>query len=102
MSEVDASCSLAKQQGMLSLILDFQARGSELLARGLALEKLSSLPEREELARLREIPEERFAEESRALGERLRQALAALEAPKDGDAPKAEGAHEAVSKEAGA
>jgi V/A-type H+-transporting ATPase subunit A len=116
MSEVDASCSLAKQQGMLSLILDFQARGSELLAHGLALEKLSSLPEREELARLREIPEERFAEESRALGERLRQVLAALEAPKDGagDAPNAgsapvgaakaaaERAQEAVSKEAGA
>jgi V/A-type H+-transporting ATPase subunit A len=80
MSEVDASCSLAKQQGMLAMILDFQARGSELLARETSLEKLLALPEREELARLREIPEERFAEESQALGGRLREALAALEA----------------------
>jgi V/A-type H+-transporting ATPase subunit A len=114
MSEVDASCSLAKQQGMLAMILDFQARGSELLARGTSLEKLLALPEREELARLREIPEERFAEESQALGGRLQKALAALEAPKDGDEPRAGDApaggakaaavavQEAMAKEAGA
>jgi hypothetical protein len=96
------------------MILDFQARGSELLARGTSLEKLLALPEREELARLREIPEERFAEESQALGGRHQKALAALEAPKDGDAPRAgdapaggakaaaEAVQEAMAKEAGA
>jgi V/A-type H+-transporting ATPase subunit A len=81
MSEVDASCSLATQQGMLAMMLDFHARGSELLARGVTLDKLLAIPEREELARLREIAEEQFAGESQALGQRLQKALAALEAP---------------------
>jgi V/A-type H+-transporting ATPase subunit A len=78
MSEVDASCSLAKQQGMLQLLLDYYARGSQALAGGAALDKLLALPEREELARLREVPEGEFAEASRALGERLASAVSAL------------------------
>ena len=78
MSEVDASCSLAKQQGMLELMLDFHERGAGALGRGAALDKLLALPEREELGRLREVPEAEFAERGRALGERLTAALAAL------------------------
>jgi V/A-type H+-transporting ATPase subunit A len=78
MSEVDASCSLAKQQGMLELLLGYYAKGSEALASGAALDRLLALPEREELARLREVPEDGFAEASRALGERLASAVAAL------------------------
>jgi V/A-type H+-transporting ATPase subunit A len=108
MSEVDASCSLAKQQGMLELMLDFHDRGSQLLARGLSLDRLLALPEREELARLREIPEGRFADESQALGERIRQALAALEPPaatapdEAAGTAAADGGKGAASKEPGA
>jgi V/A-type H+-transporting ATPase subunit A len=94
MSPVDASCSLAKQQGMLERMLDFHSRGAELLGLGVALDKLQALPEREELARLREIPEADFAAQSQDLGERLAAALAALEPPAGGG--------EAAAKEASA
>jgi vacuolar-type H+-ATPase catalytic subunit A/Vma1 len=94
MSEVDASCSLAKQQGMLELLLDYYARGSEALGKGAALDKLLAMPEREELARLREVPEGEFAEAARALGEKVAAAVAALTpapapAPTNGKGPAA-------------
>jgi V/A-type H+-transporting ATPase subunit A len=78
MSEVDASCSLAKQQGMLALMLDYHDRGAELLRRGAPLAGLLAMPEREELARLRDIPEADFPAAATALTERLGTALAAL------------------------
>jgi V/A-type H+/Na+-transporting ATPase subunit A len=78
MSEVDASCSLAKQQGMLALMLDYHDRGAGLLRRGAPLAGLLALPEREELARLREIPEADFAAAASDLAQRLVTALAAL------------------------
>jgi V/A-type H+-transporting ATPase subunit A len=77
LSEVDASCSLAKQKGMLELMLDYYARGAEMFRRGVAFSALAALPEREELARLREIPEADFPRTSSALRERLEAALAA-------------------------
>jgi V/A-type H+-transporting ATPase subunit A len=88
MSEVDASCSLAKQQGMLELLLDYYKQGAEALTRGAVLDKLLALPEREELARLREVPEEDFAEARRSLGERLASVVAAL-TPAPSEAPPA-------------
>jgi V/A-type H+/Na+-transporting ATPase subunit A len=71
MAEVDASCSLAKQLGMLTHLFSFFDQGNEALKQGAGLPRILAMPEREELARLREIPEERFEEETRALGERL-------------------------------
>jgi V/A-type H+-transporting ATPase subunit A len=85
MSEVDASCSLAKQQAMLELMLDFHDRGAEALTRSVALDKLLAIPERE--AR-------------RSLSERLASSLAALAAPSA--APAAEAAPAATATEASA
>jgi V/A-type H+-transporting ATPase subunit A len=100
MSEVDASCSLAKQQAMLELMLDFHDRGAEALTRSVALDKLLAIPEREELARLRDIPEADFPEARRSLSERLASSLAALAAPSA--APAAEAAPAATATEASA
>ena len=79
MSEVDASCSLAKQQGMLAMLLDFHARGSE--AAGARRQRWTSCwPSRSARSwracgRFRK---NSFAGAEPALGERLAAALAAL------------------------
>jgi hypothetical protein len=62
---------------MLQRLLEYYDRGREALRRGLALDRVLALPEREELSRLREVPEGSFEAESRALGERMAAALAA-------------------------
>ncbi len=103
MSEVDASCSLAKQQGMLGLLLDYYSQGAEALGKGAALDKLLAMPEREELGRLREVPEGEFAEASRALGDRVAAAVAALTpAPAPAPAAAPAGPEGAAAKEASA
>jgi V/A-type H+-transporting ATPase subunit A len=78
MSEVDASCPLAKQLGMLSLFLEYYGRAQEALDREIKLERLLEIPEREELSRMREIPEGRFGEDSAALKARLGERFDAL------------------------
>ena len=79
MSEVDASCSLAKQHGMLAAVIDFYDRGREALKKTVPLGRILGLPEREDLVRLREVPEDRFAGETASLKARLEQGFAALE-----------------------
>ena len=77
-SEVDASCPLAKQHGMLSLMLEFHERASAALKAKTPLARVLAIPEREELARLREIPADGFQEAADAVGLRLRAAFEAL------------------------
>jgi V/A-type H+/Na+-transporting ATPase subunit A len=79
MSEVDASCSLAKQFGMLTSVFDYYDRGREALKKTVPLQRVLDMPEREELVRLRDVPEDRFAAEVAALGQRLQATFATLE-----------------------
>jgi len=62
MSDVDATCSLKKQHGMLTLMLAFHNRAVQFLEQDTPLDRILGLPLREDLARLREVPEESFAE----------------------------------------
>jgi V/A-type H+-transporting ATPase subunit A len=77
-SEVDASCSLAKQHGMLSLLLEFHERAASALQQKIPLARVLSLPEREELARLREIPEDGFEAAAGEIRLRMRASFDAL------------------------
>ena len=77
-SEVDASCPLAKQHGMLSLLLEFHELAGVALQSKIPLARVLSVPEREELARLREIPADRFAAGAEAIRERMRVSFEAL------------------------
>ncbi len=79
MSEVDASCSLAKQYGMLGAVIHYYDRGRDALKKTVPLSRILGLPEREELVRLREVPEDRFADETAGLKTRLEDGFAALE-----------------------
>jgi V/A-type H+-transporting ATPase subunit A len=77
-SEVDASCPLLKQHGMLTLLLEFHERAVAALQGKVPLARVLSLPEREELARLRDIPAEHFTERAKDIGARIRDAFEGL------------------------
>jgi V/A-type H+-transporting ATPase subunit A len=79
MSEVDASCSLAKQYGMLDLVISFYDRGRDALKKTVPLDRVLEMSEREELVRLREVPEERFAAATEALRGQMGSAFEKLE-----------------------
>ena len=77
-SEVDASCALEKQHGMLALLLLYHQLAARALEAKVSLDKVLAVPEREELSRLREIPEAEFPARSSAIGERMRASFTAL------------------------
>jgi V/A-type H+-transporting ATPase subunit A len=78
-SEIDASCSLAKSRGMLALILAFEELAAKALRDKVSLDKVLTVPAREELARLRELSEADFPALGAALAERMRASFAALQ-----------------------
>ncbi len=57
-SDIDASCSMNKQLGMLRAILSYYNQGSKSLERGVSIEDLLALPLKESISRMKEIPEE--------------------------------------------
>ena len=71
-SESDASCSLEKQHGMLELFISFHEQATAALQAKVSLDKILSMPEREELARLREISAADFSARGAAVAERMR------------------------------
>jgi V/A-type H+-transporting ATPase subunit A len=77
-SDIDASCPLAKQHGMLALMLEFHERAAAALQAKVPLARVLDIPEREELARLREIPAEGFTSACDAILQRLRASFEAL------------------------
>ncbi len=77
-SEYDATCSLEKQHGMLTLLLLFHDMAREAVGQHVALASILALPEREELARLRETREADFGGVRTDLESRLRKAIDSL------------------------
>lgn len=57
-NELDTYTSLDKQLHMLSIILDFYHRGLSALDNGVALEDILALPVREDISRMKYIPEQ--------------------------------------------
>ena len=77
-SDVDASCPLPKQHGMLSLLLEFDELAAAALQAKVPFARVLSIPEREELARLREIPADRFQAGADAIRMRMRASFESL------------------------
>jgi V/A-type H+-transporting ATPase subunit A len=71
MSATDATCPLAKQLGMIELLLRFFDLASGALENDVYFDKILEIPEREELLRLRDIETEVFDSEREALDKRL-------------------------------
>jgi V/A-type H+-transporting ATPase subunit A len=59
-SDVDAYCSLEKAYGMLRAILTFYDEASAALRRGMLMDEILNLPQLEEIARMKEVPNDRF------------------------------------------
>lgn len=60
MSEVDATCPLHKQSGMLQLMIGFYDQSVKALGDEVALDRLMAMPLHEEISRLKEIPADGF------------------------------------------
>jgi V/A-type H+-transporting ATPase subunit A len=59
-SEVDAYCSLEKAYGMLRAILMFYDEASAALRRGMSMDEILQLKQIEEIARMKEIPNDQW------------------------------------------
>ncbi len=79
LSEVDASCSLPKQMGMLTLMLAFHERAVLAVTREVMLERILALPIRESLSRLKDVAEDEFAGAQADLTDALEAAFATLQ-----------------------
>ena len=76
-SEVDAYCSLEKQHGMMTGLVEFYERCNEALNRGVSIEEILNLPLRENLSRLKEVPNDLFKEKFSDFRNKLSVALGA-------------------------
>ena len=56
--DIDTYCSIEKQYEMLKVILKFHEYASDALGRGASVEKIADLPIRDEVARMKYIPQE--------------------------------------------
>jgi V/A-type H+-transporting ATPase subunit A len=74
-SPVDGFCSPKKGAGILRSLVTFHRLSARALEGGMLLSQILDLPLREEIARLKEVPEEAFEEALRQLEPRLRQSL---------------------------
>jgi V/A-type H+-transporting ATPase subunit A len=59
-SEVDASCSLEKAYWMVRGIRAFNEAASAALERGMAIDEVINLPQNEQIARFKEVPNDKF------------------------------------------
>ncbi len=77
-SDIDAYCSLGKQHGMMSGLMLFYDASSKALEREVPIEDILNLPLRENLSRLKEVPEDEFEGKYVKFKEQLSKSLGAL------------------------
>lgn len=79
-SDNDASCDVEKTFWLLNVILSFYEEAGRTLKREIPLNRITELPIREEIARLKEEPNEGFKTRAEQIIEQIKQNLDALEA----------------------
>lgn len=79
-SKNDAACGLEKNLGLLELIMVYYEDAGKALKRDIPLPRISELPLREAIARMKEEPNDGFVEKKDALLERVKQELGTLKA----------------------
>jgi len=58
--DIDQYCSMGKQYGMISLILEMGRQQILALDKGFTMAQLSSMPSRDKISRMKEVPEDKF------------------------------------------
>ena len=76
-SEIDAHCPFEKAYGMLRATLVFYDEAGAALRRGMLMDEILNLKQIEEIARLKEVPQEQFPAYIQAWFERLPEAFGA-------------------------
>ncbi|MBP8130512.1 MAG: V-type ATP synthase subunit A [Candidatus Hydrogenedentes bacterium] len=79
-SKNDGFCGLPKMGGLMDILISFYEECQGVLNREVPLRRVLELPVREDIARLRDVANEEFAERKNAVHEQMKQALAALQA----------------------
>ena len=78
-SDVDAFCPLKKQYWMLKVIITFYHSTMEALRRGITLNQILSLPFKEQISRMKEIPVDEAEETLKGMVEEMRTKITQLE-----------------------
>jgi V/A-type H+-transporting ATPase subunit A len=73
--EIDTYCSLKKQYHMLNVILHFYEKAMNSLERGMEQEQISQVGVLDDIAKMKNIPEEKFEEEQKKIMKKIDQEL---------------------------
>ncbi|RKZ33602.1 V-type ATP synthase subunit A, partial [bacterium] len=73
--QVDTYCPIEKQKALLDLILYFEPQAKRALEAEVPFEKISDLPEREDIARAKYMPHEEIETEFPKIKQRLKEAI---------------------------
>lgn len=76
--KTDTHCPLQKQSLMLRTILMFSSLANSALSKGIGIEAIAKLPIRDEISRMKYIENNEFAEENKALENRLKEQFNSL------------------------
>ncbi len=76
--EIDTFTSLEKQHRMLELLMTWYYEATKALANGVQYHKLEEMPVRDELARLKMVPEDRIVDRAAELNAQMTRELSAL------------------------
>jgi len=80
-SDTDGTCTIEKNFGLLEMLMIYYEECEGVLKREVPLGRIMDLPVREEIARMRDEPNEGFTEKKDAIVEKFKQILGALEVP---------------------
>ena len=75
-SDVDASCSLEKAYGMIKGIRAFYEASLDGLQKGMTIDEILNLPQNEQIARFKEVPNDKFADTLKQFMDGLKQTFA--------------------------
>ena len=87
-SDVDASCSLEKAFGMIKAIRAFYEASLEGLQRGMTIDEVLNLPQNEQVARFKEVPNDKFPDTLKQFLDGLKQTFAKAGESPSGTSPR--------------
>ena len=76
--DIDQYCSMGKQYGMISLILEMGRQQILALDKGFTMTQISTMPSRDKISRMKEVPEDKFKDFQEQLRKEIMEDIAKL------------------------
>ena len=76
--DIDQYCSMGKQYGMISLILEMGRQQILALDKGFTMTQISTMPSRDKISRMKEVPEDKFKDFQDQLRKEIMEDIAKL------------------------